>query len=97
MNYVGKKGFISVAQRREPKRSLNLIQLSTLLDTLIEEKKVQFENELPVIDLQALGFGKLLGSGSMSRAVRVRVSSCSERALKKLRDAGGEAILSSTT
>jgi len=97
MNYVGKKGFTPVSQKQKSKRTLNLIQLSTLLDSMIEAKSVQFENEVPVVDLYALGYSKLLGSGSISRAVRVKVSGCSQKALKKIRDAGGEALLGSAT
>jgi len=91
------KGFISVAQKGKPYRSLNLIQLSTLIEHLIEEKKVQYENQIPVVDLGTLGFTKLLGNGAMVRPIRVKVASCSESAQKKIKDAGGEAILSQAT
>ncbi len=97
MKYVGMKGFVSVAQKRKPYRSLNLIQLSAMIERLIEEKKVQYENQIPVVDLQTLGFTKLLGSGTIVRPIRVKVASCSESAQKKIKDAGGEAILSQAT
>ena len=97
MHYVGKKGFISVAQKRVQRPSLNLIQLSNMLENLIETKKVQYENQIPVIDLGALGYGKLRGGGTLTRPVRVKVASCSESAQKKIKDAGGEAILNQAT
>ena len=97
MKYVGMKGFVSVAQKRKPYRSLNLIQLSAMIERLIEEKKVQYENQIPVVDLETLGFTKLLGSGAIVRPIRVKVASCSESAQKKIKDAGGEAILSQAT
>jgi large subunit ribosomal protein L15 len=97
MKYVGKKGFVSVTQKRNPSRTLNLMQLSAMLDRLIEEKKVQFENQIPVIDLEALGFSKLLGNGVLVRPIRVKVAKCSESAQRKIKDAGGEAILSKAT
>jgi len=94
MKYAGMKGFVSVAQKRKPYRSLNLIQLSAIIDNLIEEKKVQYENQIPVVDLEPLGFTKLLGNGTIMRPIRVKVAICSESAQKKIKDAGGEAILS---
>ena len=97
MKYVDKKGFMSIPQKQERKQSINLIQLSNMLEKMIDEKKAQFENQVPLVDLEALGFSKLLGGGTISRAVRVKVTECSESALKKIKDAGGEAILSKAT
>jgi large subunit ribosomal protein L15 len=93
MHYVGKKGFISVPQRQHQGKALNLQQLSAMVDKLVSERKAQMENQKITVDLGELGFKKLLGMGSISRAVRVKVDQCSESALKKLREAGGEALL----
>ena len=95
MHYVGKKGFISIPQRQREGKALNLRQLSAMVDRLVLEKRAQIEDQKVTIDLGQLGFKKLLGTGSISRAVRVRVDQCSESALKKLKEAGGEALLSS--
>lgn len=93
MHYAGKKGFTSVSHRRRPGRTLNLWQLSDIAEKLASEKKVQTPTEKVVVDLGQLGFKKLLGTGSISRAVQVKVDECSEGALKKIKDAGGEAVL----
>jgi large subunit ribosomal protein L15 len=93
MHYAGKKGFTSVAEMKPRGRTLNLWQLSELVDKLIAGKKPQPADEKVVIDLKELGFKKLLGTGSVSRPVQVKVDQCSEGALKKIRDAGGEAVL----
>jgi len=97
MKYAGMKGFVSVAQKSKPYRSLNLIQLSAMVEHLIEAKKVQYENQIPVVDLETLGFTKLLGAGAILRPIRVKVARCSESAQKKIKEAGGEAILSRAT
>ena len=98
MKYAGKKGFISVAQKRGPaERAINLIQLMELVDTLTRENKIQMENNVPVIDLREVGYTKLLGTGSISQAVRVRVGRCSESALRKLKEAGGDAMIEKTS
>lgn len=92
MHYAGKKGFISIAQKKRSEPSINLLQLSSIVDKLTREKKLQTENNVPLVDLQELGYSKLLGAGAISQAVRVRVTSCSESALRKLKEAGGDAV-----
>ena len=93
MHYAGKKGFTSLSHMRPPKRTLNLWQLSAIADKLASDKKTHPSVEKIVVDLGQLGFKKLLGTGSISRPVQVKVDECSEGALKKIRDAGGDAIL----
>jgi large subunit ribosomal protein L15 len=95
MHYVGKKGFISVNQRQKQGKVLNLAQLSAIVEKLVSEKKAQMEDQKIAVDLRQLGFRKLLGEGSISRAVRVKVDRCSESALNKLKEAGGEALVTS--
>ena len=92
MHYAGKKGFTSLAEMRPRERTLNLWQLSELVEKLVAEK-ARPADEKVILDLKELGFKKLLGTGSISRAVQVKVDECSEGALKKLREAGGEAVL----
>jgi large subunit ribosomal protein L15 len=92
MHYAGKKGFIPVSASKDPGRTINLLQLSSLVDRLVAEKKVQLVGDKVVVDLKELGFRKLLGSGSISRAVQVKVEKCSEGAAKKLKDAGGDLL-----
>ena len=74
---------------------LNLTQLSAMVEKLVSEKKAQMEDQKVTVDLSQLGFRKLLGEGSISRAVRVKVDQCSESALNKLKEAGGEALVTS--
>ena len=93
MHYVGKKGFISVNQRRKQGKVINLTQLSAMVEKLVSEKKAQMEDQRVTVDLSQLGFRKLLGEGTISRAVRVKVDQCSESALNKLKEAGGEALV----
>ena len=97
MRYAGKKGFISVAQKRRPEHAINLIQLTGLVAMLARENRLKTENNVAVIDLQELGYAKLLGSGTISQAVRVKVGRCSESALRKLKEAGGDAMTEKTS
>jgi large subunit ribosomal protein L15 len=92
MHYKGKKGFTPVSASRDSGDALNLLQLSALVDRLVAEKRAQFAGGKAVVDLKALGFTKLLGVGSISRPVQVKVQKYSEKAAKKLREAGGELV-----
>jgi len=92
MHYKGKKGFTPVSASKDPGHTLNLFQLSAMVDRLVAEKKAQLAGDKVVVDLKELGFRKLLGMGSISRAVQVKVEECSEGAAKKLKEAGGELV-----
>ena len=97
MRYAGKKGFISVAQKQRRERAINLIQLAGLIAALTQENQLKTENNIPIVDLHELGYAKLLGTGSISQAVRVKVEKCSESALRKLKEAGGDAMTEKTS
>jgi large subunit ribosomal protein L15 len=92
MHYKGKKGFTPVAPTKDEGRTMNLIQLASLVDRLTSENKAQLAGNKVVVDLEELGVRKLLGAGSISRAVQVKVDECSEAAAKKLKEAGGELV-----
>ncbi len=64
---------------------------------VISEKKVinvgdliKFEGE--EINLKEMGYDKLLGSGTVSRSVKVVVPYATEKAVEKIKAAGGEVI-----
>ena len=94
MHYEGKKGFTPVSAKKGFGQTLNLWQLSEMVDKLVAEKKAQSAGEKILVDLRQLGYEKVLGSGSVSRAIQVNVK-CSETAAKKLKDAGGEIVTGS--
>jgi ribosomal protein L15 len=91
MHYAGKKGFTSLAKMRAAEKTINLWQLTEIVDKLSSEKKTAGEKVL--VDLKQLGISKLLGTGSISTAVHVKVDQCSEGARKKIEGAGGELTL----
>ena len=96
MHYEGKKGFTPISAKKQRGRTLNLFQLTEIVDKLVAENKAQLSGEKVLVDLKQLGYEKLLGSGSVSRAIQVNVA-CSETAAKKLKDAGGELVSVNTT
>jgi large subunit ribosomal protein L15 len=94
MRYKGKKGFFSIAHKKGERKSLNLSQLSDMVDRMLLDKKAQLEGDRVIVDLGQLGYKKLLGMGTISQPMRIKVDQCSEEALRKIKEAGGEAITS---
>ena len=94
---IGKKGFTSINKKKglEPE-TLNLSQLSEIVDKRVSAKEATAEAKSGKVevDLNQLGFKKLLGMGSINYPVLVKVDKCSESALSKIKEAGGEVLLS---
>ncbi len=86
-DYFGSHGFVPPSPN-STKRWLNVSQLDDLptANGAIEGDK---DSGLPVIDLTALGVEKLLGGGSVKRAVVVKVRAATKSAVAKLEAAGG--------
>jgi large subunit ribosomal protein L15 len=72
--------------------TINVNQLRQLKERLI---KKGVEEGGKVIDLTALGYNKLLGSGACQGAWEVKVDEATPRAIEKVEAAGGKVILPS--
>ncbi len=85
-NYFNKSGF------RSPKALhtiVNVINISKLTEI------AQAANATTV-DLTAMGYTKLLGTGKITQALTVTVPACSAAAAKKIEAAGGKVITEET-
>ena len=74
----GRHGFTRHGVVRE-KKTINLEELN------------RFDGD--EINLNELGYDKLLGSGFINRAIKVYVKEASEKAIEKIKNAGGEVIV----
>ena len=88
--YFGKKGFTSP---KSLKRKVNAINVGTL-DELAEKLSTKKEGKL-FIDLESLGYTKLLGTGKVTKPLNVKVPSCSKSAAEKINEAGGQILTES--
>jgi len=91
-DYFGKHGFKSPRSKFLRMKTINVGQLEDLLEVLKARGELEEREGLPFLDLEALGFNKLLGRGSISSPVLVRVKAFSELAEKKISEAGGRII-----
>ncbi len=93
-NYFGKRGFSSPL--RKSRRIINVGELEELANKLATEKKLEKRRRKAFLDLDMLGYDKLLAKGRIKKSIHVKISSYSNSALKKLEEAGGR-ILSETS
>ncbi|MCD6264277.1 uL15 family ribosomal protein, partial [Candidatus Bathyarchaeota archaeon] len=72
--------------------TINVGELKDLIMKKIGAEKLAALSEPIAIDLEEMGFGKLLGRGSISIPVVVKVPSYTESALRKIEEAGGRIV-----
>jgi large subunit ribosomal protein L15 len=89
-NHFGKKGFTSPKSLR---RNVSAINVGTL-DEIAGKLSARKEGKL-FIDLESLGYTKLLGTGKVTKPLTVKVPSCSKSAADKIREAGGQILIES--
>jgi large subunit ribosomal protein L15 len=85
-DYFGKKGFTSPRSLKHKENIINVKKLEEIAEQFSTEKK---EDKI-VIDLESLGYTKLLGTGKVTKPLVVKVSSCSKSAAEKIKKAGGQ-------
>ncbi len=87
--YWIKKGFVSASTLNKKVRIINIGKLDDLADKLEVDKKLERKEQKIFLNLEQLGYDKLLGTGEISKPLLIKVGSYSESASKKLEEAGG--------
>ena len=87
--YWLKHGFVSTKTLNSKVKIINVGKLDDLVTRLDAEEKLERQENKVVLDLETLGFDKLLGTGKVNKPVLVKVSAYSESAFRKLEEAGG--------
>ncbi len=90
--YWLKKGFVSTKSLGKKVSIINVGKLDDLVDKLESEKKLERKEKKIFLDLESLGYDKLLGTGEIAKPMLVKVASYSEAASRKLEDAGGQIL-----
>lgn len=84
------KGFLPPSAKKPIPETLNVGELNDMIevnnDALIMDKE-------GAIDLDSMGYGKLLGRGEISKKIKVKVKDHSQSAKEKIEGKGGEIIL----
>jgi len=85
--YFGKRGFHSPKSLGRKTKTINVGALDELAEKISTEKRKKF-----LIDLEGLGYSKLLGTGKVKKPLIVKVMSCSKSAAEKIKEAGGQIL-----
>lgn len=88
--YYGKHGF--TPKNQPDSLALSLGRLDVAAPRWVREGRAKAEGGRIAVDLTALGFTKLLGSGRLSRPLVVTVRRATQRALAKVEKAGGKVV-----
>lgn len=89
--YFGKHGFKS--KSRKNISATNILYLEQNLSDLSSKNLISKENDFYSVDLEKIGFNKLLSKGKISNKYRIKVPYASKKAIEKIKKSGGEVIL----
>ncbi|AHC50981.1 50S ribosomal protein L15 [Sulfolobus acidocaldarius SUSAZ] len=90
--WYGKHGF-----RNPTSKLVNAIGLRKLQEYIDNDKiKIEEENGKKVIDLAKYGYDKLLGGGTLRLPLVIKVAKATEKAKERVKEIGGEIILTSS-
>jgi large subunit ribosomal protein L15 len=87
-DYFSKKGFTSPKSLKQRMKVINVGKL----DEIAERVSVEKEEGKIVVDLEKLGYTKLLGTGKVTKALSVKIPSYSKSAAEKIKEAGGQVL-----
>ncbi len=91
-DYFGKHGFVSKGQG-ECVCAINLRDIEDKLPVWLEEKHAKQEAGMIVLDLDELGYNKLLSTGKLTKKIRITVAKAAAGAEEKIKAAGGELVV----
>jgi len=91
-DYFEKRGFTSQKAISRKTNVINVGELDELAHKLTEEKKLERKQKKIFLDLDKLGYDKLLGMGKITKPMLVKVVDHSEAAAKKIEEAGGQIL-----
>ena len=91
-DYFGKHGFVS----KTPKLKINPVNINFIeqhIDRFISNGLIRKEDGFYSVELEKLGYNKLLGDGKVSVKFKIKTSFASEKAVEKVKEAGGEVVI----
>ncbi len=89
-DHFGRHGFKRPETVIGEKITINLYTLDEKVEKLSKEAKIKMVKNNYEINLDELGYDKLLGTGNITRSVTVTIREATERAVAKIENAGGK-------
>ena len=91
-DHFGKKGFKRPQKVLVDIKTINLKELDSKVEELLDQNKITKSKEGIKVNLKELGYDKLLGTGKVNHPLIVEAKSFSKIAIKKLEENKGKAI-----
>lgn len=87
--YFGRKGFNRPSEVVRYIRTINLDELQNKLDYYISNKLITKDKDFYIVDLDKLGYEKLLGNGKVNVKLKINAQYFSSGAASKIEKSGG--------
>ncbi len=91
-DYFGKHGFKTPPSTRPEIKPINVGKLDEIANDLISKGLATMEEGKIVINILKIGFNRVLGSGKVTKPLKIITPSISKRAENKIIKAGGEVV-----
>jgi large subunit ribosomal protein L15 len=88
-DHYGVHGFVRHAQKVDVK-AINIGDIDRTSDRLIETGVAKVDEDKVRVDLEKMGYDVLLGGGQVGRPFIIKVGRATEKAVEKVKSAGGE-------
>jgi len=92
-NWFGKHGFTQPVETRYGVYAINVGELDEVACKLLRDNKAVKEDGRIIINLVELGYNKVLGRGRVTLPLKVIVPEVTDRARRKIEEAGGEVVI----
>ena len=86
-DYFGKKGF--KPKNSPPSNAINLKTVEESITYWADKKLVEVKKDIYHVDLNKLGYNKLIGSGSLTKKINIVVERATDGAIESVKEAGG--------
>jgi large subunit ribosomal protein L15 len=87
---LGSHGFVRPRQEAFIERAINLVAIEANVEKWLGKKIAVEEKGIIIVDVEKIGFDKVLGSGNISRKMVIKAPKFSAGAKKKIEAAGGK-------
>ncbi len=91
--YFGKKGFKRPQKMIRELKIINISELEQKIPSYLLNKKIKKEDGKYIINLQDLGYDKLLSSGIVKDKMEITTKKASKNAIEKIEKADGKVML----
>ncbi len=91
--FSGKYGFIRPQKYLKKSPTINVSHLNTSVERLVKQQLVTKDGDVFNVDLDKLGYKKLLSQGEVTHKLNITVQKATVKAVKKVEAAGGSVTL----